>query len=346
MIRFLEAKTMTEETVGSIASRVGGRVEGDSERPIQGVADVKQATVSEISFIRDPSLKSLAEESSAGALLVTELFNTSAAQIVVADAHAAFAKVALLFHPVPIAVEHSIHQSAVVSPDAQIETPVRIGAFVEIGAGAKVGTGTSIGAGTIIGENVKIGRDCSIYPRVVIYAGVEIGSQVILHSGVVLGTDGFGYVVEKDGTRLKFPQLGSLEIGDRVEIGANSTVDRGALVSTVIGAGTKIDNLCHIAHNCRIGEDCGISALAALGGGATLGDRVVLGGHVTSVGNIKVDSDVVIGGNSGITGDVEGPGMYFGLPLLPRRKAARTLVLLGRLPEMAAGIKELRKKLQ
>lgn len=335
---------MTQETVGSIASRVGGSVEGDASLPILGVADVKQATATEVSFIRDASMKALATDSAAGALLVTEVFETSAAQIVVEDAHAAFAKIALVFHPVPIAVEHSVHETAVIAPDARIDSPVQIGAYVEIGSGVEIGAGTSIGAGTILGDKVKIGRDCAIYPRVVVYAGVEIGNEVILHSGVVLGTDGFGYVIAKDGARLKFPQLGGLEIGDRVEIGANSTVDRGALTSTVIGAGTKIDNLCHIAHNCKIGEDCGISALAALAGGVTLGDRVVLGGHVTSAGNLKVDSDVVIGGNSGITADVKGPGMYFGFPLLPRRKAARTLILLGRMQEMAAEIKELRKK--
>ncbi len=340
------AKTMTVETVASIAARVGGRVEGDATRQIAGVADVRRAGATELSFIRDASFASLASTSAAGALLVTEVFETDTTQIVVDNAHAAFAKIALVFHPAPKAAAHQIHPTAQIEPSAEIESPVRVDANVVIGAGCKIAAGTSIGAGTVLGERVCIGRDCSIYPRVVVYPGVEIGDEVILHSGVVLGTDGFGYVVEADGTRLKFPQLGGLEIGDRVEIGANSTVDRGALNATSIGAGTKIDNLCHIAHNCQIGRDCGISALSALAGGATLGDRVVLGGHVTSVGNIKIDSDVVIGGNSGVTGSVEGPGMYFGLPLLPRRTAARVLVLLGRLPEMATEIKELRRRLE
>ena len=335
---------MTQETVGSIASRVDGRVEGPVDRPILGVADVGQATATEISFIRDASLRGLAKDSAAGALFVTELLETSAAQIVVEDAHAAFAEIALLFHPLPTAVKHSIHDTAVVATDASIQSPVQIGAHVEIGPGVEIGAGTSIGAGTVLGANVKLGSNCIIYPRVVIYAGVEIGNEVILHSGVVLGTDGFGYVVTKDGARLKFPQLGTLEIGDRVEIGANSTIDRGALTATVIGAGTKIDNLCHIAHNCKIGEDCGISAMAALAGGISLGDRVVLGGHIVAADNLKIDSDVVIGGNSGITGDVKGPGVYFGFPLLPRAKAARRHVLLGRLPELADELKELRKK--
>lgn len=336
---------MTEQTVAQLAEFVGGRLEGDGDRPIEGVADVRLATVKEIAFVRDGSFAHLVEDSGAGAFLVTELLETATSQIVVDDAHAAFAKVALLFHPVPRATEHDIHPSAIVHETAQLQSPVVLGPNVVVGAGAKIGARTSIQAGTVIGDHVIIGDDCTIYPRVVIYPEVQIGDEVILHAGVVLGTDGFGYVVEKDGTRHKFPQLGGLLIGDRVEIGANSTIDRGALVATVVGSGTKIDNLCHIAHNCKIGEDCGISALAALGGGVKLGNRVVLGGHVTSAGNVRIVDDVTIGGNSGITSDVKEPGIYQGLPLVPIARGRRSLVLLKRLPEIVAEIKTLRRDL-
>ena len=334
---------MTEQTVTSIAAFVGGQVEGDADLPIREVADVRLATPTDVSFIRDGSFSHLAKETNAGALFVTELLETNAAQIVVEDAHAAFAKIALLFHPTPIATEHDIHPTAVVHETAEVDAPVVLGPHVVVGAGAKIGARTSIQAGTVIGDDVTVGTDCTIYPRVVIYPGAEIGNEVILHSGVVLGTDGFGYVVDKKGTRHKFPQLGSLIIGDRVEIGANTTIDRGALRPTVIGSGTKIDNLCHIAHNCRTGQDCGISALSALGGGVELGDRVVLAGHVTAAGNLKLDDDVVVGGNSGITTNVKGPGVYLGFPLLPIAHGRRSLILLRRLPEIVAELKELRR---
>ena len=317
---------MNEQTVASIAEFVGGQIEGDSSLPIREVADVRHATATDVAFIRDGSFAHLAKETGAGALFVTELIETSVTQIVVEDAHAAFAKIALLFHPVPTATEHDIHPSAIVHESAKVDSPVVLGPNVVVGAGSKIGARTSIQATSVIGENVTIGTDCTIYPRVVIYPNVLIGDEV----------------VEKDGTRNKFPQLGGLIIGNRVEIGANSTVDRGALTATSIGAGTKIDNLCHIAHNCKVGNDCGISALAALGGGVQLGDRVVLGGHVTSAGNITLADDVIVGGNSGITSDVKESGVYLGLPLLPIARGRRSLILLKRLPELAAEIKALR----
>jgi UDP-3-O-[3-hydroxymyristoyl] glucosamine N-acyltransferase len=167
---------------------------------------------------------------------------------------------------------------------------------------------------------------------------------VIVHAGAVLGSDGFGYVIEKSGVRNKFPQLGTLDIGDDVEIGANSTVDRGALKATVIGSGTKIDNLCHIGHNCRLGSNSTISALAAFASGTVIGDRVTVGGHVVTAGDVRIVDDVVIGGNSGIIKGVDEPGEYRGFPLLPRAKAARTMVLLSRLVDLAADIKELKKR--
>jgi UDP-3-O-[3-hydroxymyristoyl] glucosamine N-acyltransferase len=326
------ARTKNDERTDSCLARRPGRI--------------RSATATDISFVRDGSFAHLARDSAAGALFVTELLDTQASQIVVEDAHAAFAQVALLFHPVPKADTHQTHPSATVHESAEIGNPVAIGPNVVIGAGVKIGDRTSIQAGTVIGDNVRIGDDCTIYPRVVVYPNVQIGNDVILHAGVVLGTDGFGYVVAKDGTRHKFPQLGGLVVGDRVEIGANSTIDRGALRETVIGAGTKIDNLCHIAHNCRIGEDCGISGLSALGGGVELGDRVVLAGHVTATHNIQVTDDVLIGGNSGVTSSVRTPGVYLGFPLLPIGAGRRSLVLLKQLPRIDAELKALRRELE
>ena len=335
---------MTEESVGSIAELVGGSVQGDPNLPITGVADVRHAGPTHIGFIRDAKFAPLARDTGAGALLVVEPLETSAVQILVENAHAAFAKVAMHFHPVPTAQTHRVHPSAVVHPDATLVEPVEVGPMAVVEAGATVGAGTMIQARVHIGAGARIGRDCSLFPGVVVYPGVSVGDRVIVHAGAVLGSDGFGYVIEKSGVRNKFPQLGTLDIGDDVEIGANSTVDRGALKATVIGSGTKIDNLCHIGHNCRLGSNSTISALAAFASGTVIGDRVTVGGHVVTAGDVRIVDDVVIGGNSGIIKGVDEPGEYRGFPLLPRAKAARTMVLLSRLVDLAADIKELKKR--
>ena len=337
---------MMEETVGALARLVGGRVEGNPDRTITGVADVRDAGPQDLGFIRNAKFAPLAAETDAGALLVVEPLDTKGIQIVVEDAHVAFAKVALHFHPVPRAAEHSVHETAVVAADAELEEPVAVGPHAVVGSGAKVGAGTYIQAGAIVGANVTLGRSCTVYPRAVIYSGTTLGDRVIVHAGVVLGSDGFGYVIEKNGVRNKLPQLGSLSIGDDVEIGANTTIDRGALTTSAVGSGTKIDNLCHIGHNCKIGSNSTISGLSAFAGGTVIGDRVIVAGHVVSAGWVSVCDDVVIGGNSVLVHDVSEPGEYGGYPLMPRRKAARTVVLHGRLTELAAEIKQLRERLE
>ena len=179
-----------------------------------------------------------------------------------------------------------------------------------------------------------------------VYEGVQIGSDAILHAGAVLGSDGFGYAIEKDGSRSKFPQLGTLILGDRVEVGANTTLDRAALTESKVGSGTKIDNLCHIGHNCTIGSNSTVSALAGFAAGTQLGDRVVIAGHVVSSGNLKVSDDVVIGGNSVLSSDVDRPGQYAGYPLQPRRQAGRAIVLRGRLDELRQAIRTLSAELR
>ena len=337
--------TPFEHTAGSIAELVGGEVTGDPNRPIKGVADVRCATATDVGFIRDAKFAPSAKETGAGALLVTELLETAAVQIVVEDAHVAFAKVALHFHPVPTATEHVVHATAVVDATAELEEPVGIGAHAVVEAGARVGAGSLVQAGSVVMAGARVGRDCTLFPRVVLYPGTTLGDRVIVHAGAVLGSDGFGYVIEKSGIRNKFPQLGTLVIGDDVEIGANTTIDRGALNPDTIGSGTKIDNLCHIGHNCKIGSNSTISGLSAFAAGTVIGDRVIVAGHVVSGGDLSVCDDVLIGGNSVVTKDVKEPGEYGGYPLLPRRKAARTVVLHGRLAELAAEMKDLRKKL-
>ena len=317
------------DTVTSLAALVGGSVEGDGGRSISGVADLRTAGPEHIGFVRHKQFKDLARDTRAGAVLVAELLETEAAQVVVPNVTAAFAKVALHFHPVPKATQHEVSKSASVDPDAKIVEPVQIAANVVIEAGARLGAGTVVMAGAVVGAAARVGADCVIHPNVVVYPGVTIGDRCILHAGCVIGADGFGYAA--DGDRLvKFPQMGTVVVEADVEIGANTSIDRGALGVTKIGARSKIDNLVQIAHNCVLGEDCALAGNCALSGSTILGDRVRFNGHVVSAGHLTVCSDVNVGGNSALVKDVTEPGDYMGYPLQKVNQWARMLNVLGR----------------
>ncbi|MCU1297556.1 MAG: UDP-3-O-acylglucosamine N-acyltransferase, partial [Acidobacteriaceae bacterium] len=228
-----------------------------------------------------------------------------------------------------------VHPSAVVHPSARLGRNVTIQELVVVGENAEVGENTRIGAGSVIAANVSVGRDCDIYPNVTIYADVRIGDRVIVHAGAVLGSDGFGYVVDKKtGRREKFPQVGSLEIEDDVEIGANTTIDRGSLDATRIGRGTKIDNLVHIGHNCSIGENVVIAAQTGLSGSITIEKNVMLGGQVGIGEHARIEEGVMLGGQGGVLPHkvLRGKGVAFwGTPAKPLREYLKQLAALARL---------------
>jgi len=327
------------DTVASIAVLVGGTVEGDGDRSILGVADLRTAGPEHIGFVRDVHFKDLARETKAGAVLVHELLETDAAQVVVPNVTAAFARVALHFHPVPTATEHRVHESAWVDPAAKIVEPVEIGPNVVIEAGARLGSGTVVMAGAVVRAGARVGERCVLHPNVVLYPGVTIGDRVILHAGCVIGSDGFGYAA--DGHELvKFPQTGTVVVAADVEIGANTAIDRGALGTTRIGERCKIDNLVQIGHNCVLGQDCALAGNCALAGSTILGDRVRFNGHVVSAGHLTVCDDVNVGGNSVLVKDVSEPGDYMGYPLQRVQQWARTLHVLGRPNELRRLLKQ------
>ena len=334
------------ETSSALARFVDGELHGDPHVRITGVADLKRAGSEDVAFLAVPRPAEDLREFRGGVLIVRKLLEASFPQIVVENPHSAFAQIARKLHPPPRAVAHSIHPTAVVDPTAELESPVEVGPHCVVEAGVTIGAGTVLRAGTVLGRNSRVGRNCLIHPRVTVYEGVQIGSEVILHAGAVLGSDGFGYASEKDGSRSKFPQLGTLILGDRVEIGANAALDRAALTESEVGSGTKIDNLCHVGHNCTIGSDSTISALAGFAAGTKLGDRVVIAGHVVSSGNLTVTNDVVIGGNSVLSSDVDRPGQYAGYPLQSRMQANRATVLRGRLDELRLAIRTLSAELR
>ncbi|MEM7204750.1 MAG: UDP-3-O-(3-hydroxymyristoyl)glucosamine N-acyltransferase [Planctomycetota bacterium] len=334
---------MTHETAGSLAKRVGGEVLGDPERPIHGVADLRHAGPEHLGFLNDHKLEDAARATKAAALLVKREVETSATQIVVANVYAAFARIAGLFHPVPQATEHDIHERAVVDPAAELEAPVRVGPNAVVEAGCRVGAQTILGPGVVVGAGSTIGRGCVLHAGVVLYPGMQLGHGVILHAGVVIGSDGFGYARDDDGSYVKFPQLGTVVVEDDVEIGANTTVDRGALGATRIGRGSKIDNLVQVAHNCDFGEHVAIAGFCAFSGSTVLGNRVALGGHTVSSGHLRVADDVRVGGNSVIYKDLTDVDDYLGYPLLEKRRWMRTLRGIERITQLQEDVRELKR---
>jgi UDP-3-O-[3-hydroxymyristoyl] glucosamine N-acyltransferase len=329
---------MTEATVAALADLVGGRLVGDGERLIVGLADLRTAGPDRIGFVRNVRYHESAATTRAGAVLSNAELTTPASQILVGDVDLAYAKVAQLFHPVPRACEHSIHPSAVVDPAAELESPVVIGPHAVIGR-CRIGSGTVVMAGVSIGDGTRIGRDCVFYPNAVVYGGAEIGDRVTLHAGAVVASDGFGYA--REATRwIKVPQLGSVVIEDDVELGAATAVDRGTLGPTRIGARTKIDNLCHVAHNCVIGADTVMAAGCMVAGSTTVGERCVFAGQVGVSGHLNIADEVRLGGGTVVLKDIPHAGEYMGHPLMEKRQFLRLLRMLRGMverPEPGAG---------
>jgi len=335
---------MTEETVGSIADLVGGEVHGDASRVVTGIADLRHAGPAHLGFINDVKLEAAARETEAAGLLVKKCIETPAAQIVVANVYASFAKVALHFHPQPRVAAHDVHPAATVAADAVLAEPVQVGAGAVIGSGAEIGSGTIVGPRVVVGERCRIGAGCILHPGAVLYPGVTLGDRVVLHAGCVVGSDGFGYARDDDGSYIKFPQVGTVIVESDVEIGANTTIDRGALGATKIGKGCKIDNLVQVAHNCEFGENVAIAGCSAFSGSTILGDRVSVAGHTVSAGHIEICDDVRVGGNSVLYRDIDEPGDYVGYPLQEKRRWMRSLRAIDHILELQAEVKRLAKE--
>jgi UDP-3-O-[3-hydroxymyristoyl] glucosamine N-acyltransferase len=327
---------MTQVTVATLAELVSGRVVGDATRRIAGLGDLRSAGPDRIGFVREARYHAAAKATRAGAVLTASELDTPATQIVVGDVDVAYAKIAAHFHPVPRATVHSIHPTAVVDPEAQLERPVQVGPRAVVGR-CRIGAGTVVDAGAVIGDGCELGRDCHLHPNVTLYPGVQVGHRVIVHANAVLGGDGFGYARE-GATWIKVPQLGTTVIDDDVEIGAGTTIDRATLGATHVGARTKIDNLCHIAHNCVIGADVVMAANVGIAGSTTVGDRCVIAGSVGISGHLAIAADVRLGGGSVVLKDVPEAGDYMGHPLMLKRRFLRLLrVLRGLVPDRDDG---------
>jgi UDP-3-O-[3-hydroxymyristoyl] glucosamine N-acyltransferase len=324
-------------SVKRIAEFVQARVLGDEGVQLTGISSVESALPGDLVFVDDEKNLRLALESQASAVIAGDFAagKTNPKPLLLAtQPRLAFARAAQLLCPAPER-KREIHRSAIVHPSAQLAEDVTIEDHVVIGEDAHIGESTRIGAGSVIGARVSLGRNCDLYPNVTVYPGVRLGNRVIVHAGAVLGSDGFGYVRDQvTGRYEKFPQIGRLEIEDDVEIGANTTIDRGALDVTRIGRGAKIDNLVHIGHNCKIGEDVVIAAQTGLSGSITIEKNVVLGGQVGIGEHARIEEGVMLGGQGGVLPNkvLRGKGIAFwGTPAKPVREYLKGLAVLARL---------------
>ena len=332
-------------TVKELAALSGGELVGDSTLKITGAASLGEATQGEISFFANRKYVALLRKTRATAVFVPPDFAEpiNAAQIRVSNPTKAFEEVVLKFAPKPITFTPGIHPSAVVDPSVQLGDRVSIQPLAVIEAGAKIGDDTIIGAGSYVGHETIIGSACHIYPHVTIRERSRIGSRVIIHSGVVIGADGFGFEMI-DGRQEKIQQLGIVQIDDDVEIGANTTVDRARFGRTWIQQGVKIDNLVQIAHNVVIGKNTVIAAQTGIAGSVQIGQRVLIGGQAGIIGHIEIGDNTAIGAQSGIPKSISG-GAWWASPAVPLAEAQRQIAWVHRLGKLFARVKEIEKKL-
>jgi UDP-3-O-[3-hydroxymyristoyl] glucosamine N-acyltransferase len=339
---------MTALSIGKIAEICGAVVDGNAETLISGANTFEQASKNELAFVESSKNFEAAADSSAGCLLAPPEFEQrrrGGALIRVTRPREAFAKVVqVLYLEVPS--PPSIHPTVIFADTASIALDCRVGAYTTIGGRTQIGPGCSIAAGCRIGSNVTLGKNSKLHPNVTIYDNVRIGERAILHSGCVIGADGFGFTFAADHYE-KFPQIGSVEIGDDVEIGANSCIDRAALGATRIGSGTKLDNLVHVAHNCVLGRHVVVAAQAGFSGSVTVGDYAVIGGQTGIGEKAKIDAKAVIGGKSGVlTGQrITAGEPVWGIPARPLRQHLKNLAHVSRLPRTRDELADLRERL-
>jgi UDP-3-O-[3-hydroxymyristoyl] glucosamine N-acyltransferase len=322
--------------VREIAEKIGGRVVGDGEREVTRVASLGAAASEELSFVEDAKFADQAAKSKAAALIVgepSEAALVGKTLIVVKNPRLGFAKAGaeLLRRQRP---SGAIDASAVIDERAEIGAGVDIGALAYVGPRVRIGRRSVIGPGCMLLGDTEIGEDCELVARVTVYPQTRIGNRVTVHAGAVLGSDGFGFVADEAGRFHKFPQIGRLEIGDDVEIGANSTVDRGALDATVIESGVKLDNLVHVGHNVKIGENVVSAAQTGISGSSVVEKNVLIGGQVGIADHVTIEEGAILGAQAGIPSNkvIRGKGVVFwGTPARPIREYLKELAVLARL---------------
>ena len=332
-------------SIGELATRFGCELIGDPGIEVSGVASLHNATSNSLSFLASDAYKQQLSSTKAAAVIVrpADAADVPVAALLHDDPYACYARMAAAICPPP-AFEPGIHASAVVDPSAKVAASAHLAAHVVVEEGSTIGENVYVGPGSVIGPGCVVGDGTRLIANVTLARAVSIGKRGILHPGVVLGADGFGNAMTPEGW-VKVPQLGGVRIGDDVEIGANTTVDCGAIEDTVIEDGVRIDNLCMIAHNVHVGAHTAMAAMTGIAGSTTIGKRCLFAGQTGSVGHITICDDVVVGAVSYVSKDIREPGTYVAsFPAEPAREWARNVARFRRIDALQARVKKLEQK--
>ena len=335
-----------QRTARDIARIVGGELSGDPEQLVTGLAGIREAAPGDVTFLASPKYQAAVKTTRASVLIVAKDVDASfgGTLIRVANPAEAFARLVEQASPPPVRYEPGVHPSAVIAPTAQLGKQVSIQPHTVIEERAVIGDRTVIGAGSFIGNECRVGVDCLLYPQVSLRERTTLGDRVILHGGVMLGADGFGFETVQ-GAHKKIPQVGFVEIGNDVEIGANTAIDRGRFGRTRVGTGTKIDNLVQIGHNCVIGDHCIICGLVGIAGSTIIGHHVTIAGQVGIAGHLTIGDKSIIMAQAGVTKDVPPGSVMLGAPAVPHKEFKRINAAVQRLPETVAKLRELEQQI-
>jgi UDP-3-O-[3-hydroxymyristoyl] glucosamine N-acyltransferase len=330
-----------------VAAAIGGEPEGDFDREISDVKPIEEAGPRDVTFIANPRYEPFLGKTEAACVVIPRGLQAPPGRTVIRhpNPHLAFAQLIALFRPPAPRPAPGVHPSAIVAPGARLGADVAVEAGAVIEEGAEIGEGAAIGALSYVGPGAKIGPETRLFPRVVLYHGVTVGARCIIHSGAVIGSDGFGFATDEKGRHVKIPQVGTVVIEDEVEIGANTTIDRAALGETRIGRGTKIDNLVMVAHNVEVGAGSILVAQSGISGSTKLGKHVIVAAQAGLTGHIEIGDRAVIAAQSGVTKDVAPGAQVLGSPAFPTPGSKLAYALIARLPEMKKAIAALEKRL-
>jgi UDP-3-O-[3-hydroxymyristoyl] glucosamine N-acyltransferase len=337
-------------TASDIAKLAEGDLKGDGATPVLSAAPLDKAGASDLAFLADPAMAAAASASKAGCLLAPrgteEAFKDFKGAVVFTKnpKYAFMLALRLVEKEMRPQPRPGTHPSAIIAPSAKVEPSAHVGPCAVVEDGAVIGYGAVIGAQCYVGRGAKVGRATRLYPGVKIMDGCELGVECIVHAGAVIGSDGYGYISPR-GTHEKIPQLGKVIVEDKVEIGANTAIDRAALETTLIGAGTKIDNLVHIAHNVKVGKNCLIMAQAIIAGSTVLGDNVIIAGQAVISDHLTIGDNSVVMGKTGVMANLPPNQIVFGHTARPRITAMKIEALLGKLPEMHRTLSKIKKHL-
>lgn len=333
-------------TLGQLAEQLGATLRGAADKPIRGLASLQDAGTEQLSFLANAQYRKFLSATQAGAVLLTaaDADGYAGDVLIVANPYLAYAQLSHLFDRKPVAAA-GIHPTAVVAADAQVDATASVGAYAVIESAAQIAAGVTIGAHCVIGARSSIGENGWLAPRVTLYHDVHIGKRVVIQSGAVLGGEGFGFANEK-GFWQKIAQIGGVTLGDDVEIGANTTIDRGALADTLIGNGVKLDNQIMIAHNVQIGDNTAMAGCAGISGSTKIGKNCMIAGGVGMVGHIEVCDNVFVTGMTMVTRSITEPGAYSSGTAMQtaadwRKSAAR----IRQLDDMARRLRDMEKRL-